>query len=131
MPKINDLTSLKANAKALDAELRAVLEKYGLKMEGRSARIGDGECSFKIRTTYLSDEEKADREEQEFRAYAPIYGVPADTFGKKYRFPNGVIVAVAGIQPNKPKNRIKLKDVHTGKGYQCSVEALKSAKEVA
>lgn len=128
MPTINDLPSLKAHSRALDAELKAVFEKYGLEFHGRSAKIGMGQVDYKITLKYGSAEEQEDVARMTFEAYAPMEGIDGSVFGKKYKLSDGHVYRVIGFNPKKPKNCIMLEQVHTGrKNFHCSSRSLKTS----
>ncbi len=126
MKRITTLAELKRYAPEIDSKLRSLLAEYGLTMERRTGRIGEGSCEFKIKATYLDNEQKLEHGRNLFEAHAPFVGVPADAFGKTVVIA-GVPYRLAGFQVNKPKNCFKLTRVRDGKGFQCSPEQIHRA----
>lgn len=128
--KINDLKTLKANSAALDAELKAVFEKYGLSMTNRFARIGGGKCEYKIELNCGVGEDSEKVERDLYNAYAKLLGLPEDGFGSVYES-RGERFKITGVNPKKPKNCVKITMVRSGKAMICSPEMIKYSKKVA
>ena len=124
---INDLTSLKANAKDLDSELTAVFAKYGLEYAGRSASIGGGELKFNIKLKYGTAEDRTELEEKKYKSFAHLFGLPADAFGKVVTL-SGDKFKIAGIDTNKPKNCVKLVRVRDQKPFKCPASSVINSK---
>lgn len=130
MTKITDLASLRKHSAALDAELKAVFEKYGLTMTNRRAKIGAGKCEYKIELNCGVGEDSTDVERKIYEAYASFLGLPADGFGSTYEH-FGKRFKITGVNPKKPKNCVKVTDLATGKAMICGAELIKHAKKVA
>lgn len=121
---INDLTSLKLNGPALEADLQAVFKKYGLTMESHRGVIGQGEIRLTINLKTGSAEDQEENERKKYEIYHRVLDVPADGFGKTFVGDNGDRFRIIGVQPKKPKNCVKLVRVRDGKRFQCSSHIL-------
>lgn len=127
MSNITDLASLRANHKDLNGDLREVLAKYGLTLERSSAKIGRGECNFNIKTKYGSVEDQVEEDRKTYQAYHRMLDLPEDGFNRVLKFSDGKSYRIVGVQPNKPKNCIKLVRVSDGKSFQCPSSTIRAA----
>lgn len=121
---INDLASLRKHHPDLQRELEAVFGKYGLTLARCAASISPADCRFTITTKFGDKQQQAENDRELFKEYAVLCGVPADAYGQVYLL-NGEQFRVVGLQPNKPKNCVKIERVRDGKPFQCPASSLR------
>ena len=131
MPKVTDLASLKAVAKDLDADLRAVLEKYGMTMTRRSGAIGATELTIKMVCALGAGEDFAAIAEKKWNQLAPLYGINPSYLGKKFRL-GAKVFKVVGIESRRSSDKvIKLERLPDGKTFVADVGQLTERNIVA
>lgn len=77
---IKDLASLRKHHPALQRELEAVFEKYGLTLTRCAASISTADCRFTITTQLGDKQQQAENAREVFELYADVCGVPPRRF---------------------------------------------------
>ena len=124
--QITDIHTLRASSKELDADITAVLAKYGMKLDRRTARIGIGKLELKITALVGSAEEQEAQAKARVNTAARVYGIAGEVYGREIRF-GGEVFRVVDADLKNPKNCFSLTRVRDGKGYKCSAEHIRRA----
>lgn len=104
------LDHIKANGKAIDAEVAAVFKKYGITVTGRSATVDAADGSYKFKISYATSEGvevKLQKDRSTFLRYCGMWNMPPEWFGKKFRSGSKVF-AITGVDPKKRAKPIML-----------------------
>ena len=100
-----------------------IAAKHGLTVKLAGGSYDEAVSTVKVEFTFPNlAKEKTERSA---KLYAPMLGLPEDIIGRSY-INRGRTYTVTGLNPNKPKNAVELKD-DRGKEYQCSVAHIKVA----
>jgi hypothetical protein len=78
--KVTNLATLKAVRPSLEADLKAVLEKYGMEFAGFSGKVGPADVELKIKTKIGGAEKVQEVAEKEYKMYAPMLKLPGRRF---------------------------------------------------
>ena len=117
----NEVTRLKG---LLAVHLREFTEQHGLPEAEFSKGIFDhkGHCWWNVTLTQAGAVNMA---ESDFISMAPIYGIPAENFGKTF-ISNGKSFTISGFAPRNRKLPVLAKCVE-GKGFKFPVSTVKAA----
>lgn len=113
MANIKDLASLKKYSPEIDAELKALFAKYGLKMNKRRAKIGSGIIDYKIELTYTTEAGES-AHEIAWKKYAAFEGLKPEWLGQSVRM-NGQEWTICGFEPKRRRYPVMASNNATGK----------------
>ena len=113
--------------KSISEELLLAANEIAAK-HGLTVKLAGGtydEATTTIKVEFCFPDLAKEKNERQSKLYAPMLGLPEDVTGRTY-INRGRTFTVTGLNPNKPKNAVELKD-DRGKEYQCSVAHIKVA----
>jgi hypothetical protein len=124
MDKLNDREFLRLMREKVNEALVSVAKELGLesmKLEGIT--YTDLEATGKLKIVLTSSEDNpAVKAKNEMMA--KLLGLPLDIVGSTFTM-NGKVYEVIGLNPNKPKYAVLIKDIQTGKDYSTTADAVK------
>lgn len=116
-----NLTTLRVD---IDAALKAVGEKHGLKLHAAGAKFGATAAEFKlVVASVASNGVVLTQERQNFSAYASMYGLKPELLDRSFSW-GGKTFKIVGINPKKHKRPICC-DGSDGKSYVFPAEDVK------
>lgn len=106
--------------------VKTLEEKYGVVIQTRGITYSDNE--FHFTTEVVNGKNKDDVRKTQFEHYCQRYSLKKEDFMRNFEV-RGVTYQIVGIQPNKRKHPIMIKDVKTGKEYCCGTDFLPFMKQ--
>lgn len=95
-----DRTNLRDLRQDIDAALKAVADKHGISIRAGNARFMPQSASMKLELGTIGEGGQViDTSAEEFKVYAPLYGLSADDLGKKFKSFDGCIYTITGCRP--------------------------------
>jgi hypothetical protein len=133
--KIEQFTrqNLRAIYEDVEAALKPIAEKHGIKLERKSCTYRPDELpvAFKFITIeHDANGNTMDSRAKDFVRYASMYGLSKDDFLAEFRS-GSRLFRITGFKPKARKYPVLAEDVKTGKTYKFSAEKVKMALALA
>lgn len=105
-------------------ELAQLGEKYGVVFRAGNIQYLDGSATIKVEASCLnSSGEVRNKEAEDFKSIAPMYGFKPEDLGRKFHSDNKIMEIAGWLRSNRTK-QILLKD-QNGKQYKSNAESVK------
>lgn len=123
--EINQST-LKEFREDFQEAVKSLEEKYGIIIQAKGITYEPSQFHFKVEVKNGSTKE--DVYQSDFNRYCSMYGLNQDDYMRTFTN-QGQEYQIVGINPNKRKNSIIIKQVSNGKEYICSPDFIPFIRE--
>ena len=130
MPKIKKIAEFNRSecrrlGDAIEKALQKVAEQHGVDLKRGNARFSSSNVTYKIEASLLgTNGEVKSKEVEDFKKYAPMFGLKAEDFGKQFTTFAGKNYTICGLNTKARKNPIHAKNIK-GKTYIFPAEEVK------
>lgn len=109
----------------LDVALAEVAKKHGLSARSLSGSFDDDTFTVRCEFATVGDDGSVnDKGANDFRRYAPQFGLPADALGQTFVSPKSGPMKIVGLKPRSPKFPVIAED-ESGKRYKFTADSVK------
>ena len=122
---IIDKPFLKKIRPEIEAALAEVGKRFGVELTLGNASYADTYATFKLNVATIGDNgELNTKKAEEFKRYAPAYGLKSDDFGREFRS-NGDRFKITGLNTRAHRHPVIAESLSNGKEYKFSLENIK------
>jgi hypothetical protein len=123
-----DKTNVKTILQKCEDALQPIADEFGLDLQRKSCRYRDMEMpvAFLLQATVVDDDGKVlDKQAQEFKKYASLYGLKPEHLGKTV-LSMGKVMTVVGLNTRNRKFPILCLEPKTSKRFKLTAESVRS-----
>lgn len=110
----------------IDAVLKGVAARYGIKLESGRGNFGDTHFTLKLELSVLDESGVDLSAKHEFETLALLVGLEPGDFGRQFTF-NGDKYELSGINIRSTKRPILAKKISTGARFKFGAETIQRA----
>jgi hypothetical protein len=107
-------------SKEMTAAMETVAAKYGLKLDSKGGSFTSATFAKKFEFKVISEDGVDVAAEKNFVAFASMYGLQPDWFGKTFVGNSRDEMKIIGLNTRRPKNPVLLENLTTGAKHKCA-----------